>query len=66
MVEAIINTPNDFCNPLSKYSSNAANLIPSERKDISVQTLAGSSTVTEIAARNNVVKNLPQLIPWST
>ena len=54
MVKAIINTPNDFCNPLSKYSSNAANLSPSERKAISVQTLARSSTVTEIAARNNV------------
>lgn len=54
MVKAIINIPDDFCNPLSEYSSNAANLSPTERKAISVEALAGSSTVTEIAARNNV------------
>lgn len=54
MVEAIINTPNDFCNPISKYCSKAAKLSPVERKAISVQTLAGTSTVTEIANRNNV------------
>lgn len=54
MAETIINTPNIFCNPISKYSSNAANLSPVEKKAISVQTLAGSSTVTEIATRNNV------------
>jgi len=52
MVKAIINIPDDFCNPLSEYSSNAANLSPTERKAISVEALAGSSTVTEIATRN--------------
>ena len=54
MVETIINTPHDFCNPISKYCSNAANLNPVERKTISIQTLSGTSTVTEISARNNV------------
>ena len=54
MVEAIINTPNNFCNPISKYCSKADKLSPVERKAISVQTLTGTSTVTEIADRNNV------------
>lgn len=54
MVEAIINTPNDFCKPIFQCCSNAAKLSPAERKAISIQTLSGTSTVTEIAARNNV------------
>ncbi len=58
MVETIINVPNDFCKPISKNYSNAANLSPTERKAISVQTLAGAFTVTEIAFRNNVSRKL--------
>ncbi|MCP4115427.1 MAG: hypothetical protein GY737_08460, partial [Desulfobacteraceae bacterium] len=53
MVKGIINASNNFCNPVSKYSFNATNLSPAERKDISIKTLAGGC-VTEIADSNNV------------
>lgn len=57
MAEAIISAPNNFYNPISKISknySNAVNLSPEERKKLSIQTLAGAHTVTELSARNNV------------
>lgn len=54
MVKTIINVPNNFCKSNSQYCSNAANLSPVERKSISIQTLSGASTVTEMSARKNV------------
>jgi hypothetical protein len=54
MAGVIINAPIENFNPDSKSLSNAVNLSPSERKNISIQTLAGMSAVTDIAARNNV------------
>lgn len=53
MVEDIINAPNIFCNPVSKISSDAANLSPAERKDISIKALS-RGCVTEIANSNKV------------
>lgn len=50
----IINTLGDNCNPVSKSRSNAINLSPSERKTLSIETLAGVSAVSDIAERNNV------------
>lgn len=54
MVDAIINAPDNFFNPGSKNYSNAINLSPAERKNLSIQTLAGECSVSDIAARNNV------------
>jgi hypothetical protein len=54
VADAIINAPDEYFNSDSKNLSNAVNLSPAERKNISIQTLAKVSAVTEIAARNNV------------
>lgn len=54
MVDAIIPAAEKFCNPISPKYSHAANLSPAEKKELSVQTLAGPSTVTALAASINV------------
>jgi len=54
MANTIIALPNDFCNPVFPTNSNAVNLTPAERKDISIQTLSGASTVTKISKNNKV------------
>ena len=55
MIDVIISAAQEKINPvLYPKNSNAINLSPTERKKLSVQALAKTSTITDLANRNNV------------
>jgi hypothetical protein len=54
MASTIINTSDEHCEPVCKYGSNAINLSSFQRKALSIESLAGISTIRDIADRNNV------------
>jgi hypothetical protein len=57
MVAPLIGTSASKARPFSPRSSAAAQLGPAQRADLSVQALAGSESVTHLAARHNVSRN---------